>query len=380
MPNTRHHLWVASAAALLATAIPSAQATNVRYVVHVSVDGLRPDVIINLGALELPNFYRMRTQGTFTDNARSDYYVTVTLPNHVTQLTGRPVSGADGHQWESNSDPAPGATLHSNKGSYVAGVCDVVHDNGSRTALYASKSKFSLFEVSWDAIQGAPDTTGADDGRDKIDRFVLNGNTGTLVNTFFADMQADPYHYSFIHLTDPDTVGHSEGWDPTPGSAYSNVIKTMDQRLGRIFDLIDTDARLAGRTALIVTADHGGEGSDHSNASLLANYRVPFYVWGPGVSAGTDLYTINAGRRLDPGTAKPPYAGSTRPPAPPLQPVRNGDAANLALDLLGLGPVPGSSINAAQDLRVPEPATFALLALGGCAALRRRTACTRRPS
>jgi hypothetical protein len=343
----------------------TAPAATVDYVLHVSVDGLRPDVITNLGPANLPNFYRMRTQGAFTDNARSDYAYTNTLPNHVTQLTGRGVLGTTGHNWTGNSDPAAGVTLHTNKHSYVAGVCDVAHDNGLRTGLYASKTKFSLFDTSWNATNGAPDTIGTDNGRDKVDTYAYNGNTLTLTNKLVTDMKADPFHYAFLHLTDPDSTGHSSGWNPTPGSAYANTIKVMDGRLGLLFNMIDTDSRFTGRTAVILTADHGGYGTDHGDATRRENYTIPVYVWGPGVTSAADLYGMNLATRLDPGTGRPPYTDS-------IQPIRNGEAANLALDFLGLSPVPGSTLNSLQDLVIPEPAMLLLLALGGLVMLRRR--------
>lgn len=344
--------------------IPQAIAQPVAHVIHISVDGLRPDAITALGPSNLPNFYRLRTQGAFTDNARSDYDYTVTLPNHSTQLTGRGVLGATGHNWTGNSDPGPGQTLASNKGSYITGVFDVSHDNGLSTGEYASKSKFSLFATSWNAVNGAPDVTGPDNGRNKIDVYVNDSDTAELVNTFNANMSNQPLSYGFLHLRDPDTVGHSYGWDITPGSAYSDVIKTMDDRLGVIFALIDGDSQLTGRTAIILTADHGGLGTDHSNPSLPADYTVPFYVWGPGIMPGADLYALNPATRLNPGTGRPNYSA-------PLQPIRNGEAANVALKLLGLGPVPGSTINHAQDLAltIPPPGDFRVIFIGTNAAL-----------
>jgi len=232
----------------------------------------------------------------------------------------------------------------------VVGVFDVVHDHGLSTGEFASKSKFSLFATSWNAVNGASDTNIPDNGRNKIDVYVNNSDTAALVNTLVTNMSNQPLNYAFLHLADPDATGHSYGWDITPGSEYSDAVKTMDSRLGRLFDLIDGDARFTGCTAIILTADHGGAGYDHSDATLRADYTVPFYVWGPGVMAGADLYALNPASRLDPSANRPGYSAS-------MQPIRNGEAANVALKLLRLEPVPGSTIIAAQDLALTVPPT-----------------------
>jgi hypothetical protein len=338
----------------------AAPAPQVDHVIHVSVDGLRPDAITFLGPTNLPNFYRLRTEGAFTDNARSDYDYTDTLPNHCTQLTGRAVLGTAGHGWINNTDPPVGATLASNRGFYIAGVFDMAHDNGLRTGEYASKSKFSLFDTSWNATNGALDAVPPDNGRDKVDVYANMTDTAALANQLVADMSAQPLHYAFIHFTDPDTTGHVSGWVVTNGSAYCNTIKTIDGRLGVIFSLVTTNVQLAGRTAIVLTADHGGTGTGHGTASVAANYTVPFYVWGPGVMAGAPLYKLNPTNRLDPATGQPTYAAS-------LQPIRNGEAANVSLKLLGLPPVTGSTIAIAQDLAltVPPPADFCLISPTG---------------
>jgi hypothetical protein len=297
----------------------------------------------------------LKNEGAGTLAAHCDNDNWETLPNHTSIVTARPRDGAAGHGWSSNSDPT--ATIHLKKGSYVAGVFDVAHDNGLRTGMYANKSKFMLFDTygsytkggSYNAVNGAPDTTGVDNGRDKIDDSYINTALGgIIVDTFITRQKsATPDRFAFLHINEPDANGHGSGW----GSATWNAsVVTVDTMLGKIFKLIEQDVpAMTGKTAIILTADHGNQDNPTTGAD---RYAVPFYVWGPGVAAGADLYALNSGRRqIASSYPMTTYAG--------MQPVRNAEANNLALQLLGLGPIPASSFNYAQDLKL-TPSTVTI--------------------
>lgn len=373
-------------ATLLCAAAP-ARAGAAQYAIHISVDGLSGTLLQALIAGDTTgsyaNFARFVAEGATTFDARTDYTHTITLPNHTSMLTGRPVSQPTGwpntshHGYTNNVDPPPGTTLHNSGNpnlSYVASVFDVVHDHGQSTALYASKSKFVLFEWSYDAAHGAADATPPDDGTDKIDTYV-NQTAATMQSALLAGIAANHFRYVFVHYSLPDDAGHASGWG---SPSWNAAVHTVDTYLGALFALVEDDPLLHRRTLIILSADHGGTGVDHSNATLAANYTIPFFVWGPGVAHGADLYALNAGVRANPGTGRPSYTAS-------VQPIRNGDGGNLALTALGLPPVSGSSIDAAQDLAINsteipllEPlarlALFLMLLAGGVLAMRLRAA------
>ncbi len=310
-----------------------------QFVIAISVDGLHPDAISTLGQESTPNFHRLQAEGAFTNNARTDAEYSVTLPNHASQMTGRPVEGANGHGLTDNVDR--GGTLHDLHGSYVPSVFDVVHDHGMSTALFVSKQKFALFDRSWDGTGGAVDSTGQDDGRDKIDIYRYRSDTQELVQEYLSTMASGPFAFSMLHLRDPDTAGHTFGW-MTPD--YLASVEQMDARLGEIMAFVDTDGALQNKTAIILTTDHGGLGFTHTDSSIEDNYSIPFYVWGPEVRPRGDLYEINPTIRADPDETQPP--GDESPP-----PIRNGELANLALDLLGLPAIGGSMLNENQGLQ-----------------------------
>ncbi len=327
---------------------------------HISVDGLSGTLLqplveqeLQTGADQYATYARLHREGSVTYNARTDYSHTNTLPNHVSMVTGRPVLKPDGqpdtvpHFWTSNSDPSSGQTLHNNHPSldYLASTFDVVHDAGLSTALFASKSKFSLFEASYDDRHGAPDTnpSGGDNGKNKIDFVRIENDTSSLVDAFTQTLADNNLNYSFVHLRDPDSAGHASGWG---SHDWQQAVQRTDRLLGQIVQTIENDPELQNTTAMIVTSDHGGTGNGHGNPGEKRNYRIPFYVWGPGVSAGQDVYTVFATSTVDPGSSRPDYDA-------PGQPVRNGDSGNLALDLLDLPPIPGSVIRSL----VPEEST-----------------------
>lgn len=320
-----------------------------QHVIFISCDGTRSDAITAFGPQHTPTFHRFRKEGAFTDNARTDVDHTTTLQNHTSMITGRPVMGEMGHQWTDNGNPKLGQNLHRNRNQYLASVFDVAHDHGLKTALYGSKTKFSLYDVSYDAQRGAPDRTGPDNGKDKIDVCVVSGVTNSLVDKLVGELKSgNPPQFVMLHLSNPDAAGHDSGWNiKSKNSDYMQSIAMVDTLIGRVVAAVESSDRLRGNTTLIVTADHGGRvgTKGHEQPREPENFTIPFYVWGAGVAKGADLYALNRGTRQDPGKSN---SGEGIPP------IRNGEAGNLALQILGLPAIPGSVLNAGQDLVIGE--------------------------
>lgn len=311
-------------------------------VIAISADGLRGDVIAELGAKELPNLHRLIDEGASTDNARSMFAESKTLPNHTSMMTGSPIVGPRSHGVTFNSDD--GQTVHDVAGRYVASVFDVAHDRGKSTALFAGKEKFDFLARSWDEAHGAPDVIGADDGTAKIDHYQRADGSDTTTSVVDS-LTKNPYDLTFVHFRDADEAGHRDGWD---SAAYEDAVRDVDGYLGLLLGAVEGDPGLADTTYLLLTADHGGTGDSHADMTDLRNVTIPLLVWGGDTAEGADLYEVNPGERGDPGTAIPDRGADP-------QPVRNGDIANLALDLIGLPPIARSTVNGEAELRIAGP-------------------------
>lgn len=326
----------------LAPRAEKARQTTTNFGVLVSIDGL--------GALylkpmrekgHLPGLTRLAGLGAHTDDARTDPDNTTTLPNHTCMITGlpvaRPVSGSNAfHGLTFNRDPWPRMTLH-NSGNprltYVPSIFDVAHDFGKKTCMFSGKSRFVLYERSYDETHGAADHINPDHGRDKIDVAVISMSSEELFDRFSDIMMSEkPCHLTFFHIAEPDRVGHQHGWG---GDEWQKAVMAADEVVSKILGILTSDARFKDHSALIVTADHGGHGNQHSDTRLEANFTIPFYVMAPGISRDAQLYQVFSKTRHRWPGHNPSLSVSP-------QPIRNGDAGNLLLELLGLPPVPGS--------------------------------------
>ncbi|MBF0490311.1 MAG: alkaline phosphatase family protein [Candidatus Omnitrophica bacterium] len=298
------------------------------HVVLISFDGLRPDAITELGEDKAPAFYQMMREGAFTLNARTDHDLTVTLPNHACMITGYPVKGDYGHHLTENV-LMPDKTIHDFAGRHIDSIFDTLRKNNAHSAMLSSKLKFNIYQNSFPI-----DTVALTDYDDiqTLENFIKLTRTGLP-------------DFVFLHFAGADRVGHKEGWIVSSDSSYMAQVETLDDYLKLALRAIQLKDELKDSTVVIVTADHGGEGMSHSDPKNPLDYTVPFIIWGKAVAKGADLYKINADRRRDPLEQRIPYDQKD-------QPIRNGDAANVALSVLGLPSVEGSTIGNEKPLKI----------------------------
>ncbi len=294
-------------------------------VLVISLDGFNPTALRTLGRSGTPHLHRLFREGAGTKNARTQVEQTVTLPNHTSMVTGRRITAAEGGHGVTWNVEIPDSTVQEAAGEDVASVFTGVKDAGGTTALFSTKEKFRLFTRSWP---------------DAVDRTTIRlERDGALVRAARNDLADTQRTFTFVHLGLADETGHTEGW---MSQEYLQAIKRLDHLVGTLMATIEDTPGLES-TVLVLTADHGGvPGSkSHSIETRLNNYRIPFVIWGAGVDHG-DLYAMNPETRADPGDDRVLFDGT--------QPVRNGEVANVALDLLALPAVTDSLWNADQSL------------------------------
>ncbi len=222
-------------------------------VVVISVDGLRPDAIT---AERTPRINELARCGVSARAALNDL-PSATLPNHTTMLTG--LSG-DIHNVVLNFD-LPGQIAFST-------LFDFAAQAGLRSAFFAGKSKLAYL---------APP--------ESVEQAVIESWTPDLITLAIQALAADGPDLLFVHIRDPDSTGHARGW---MSPEYLDAVAAADEQVGR---LIDAAAESGRPTWFILTADHGGDGTNHF-VNIPLNRTIPWIVCGPGAREGALLDNV----------------------------------------------------------------------------------------
>jgi arylsulfatase A-like enzyme len=241
-------------------------ASVTRNVILVSIDGLRPDAIDRFAA---PTLQRLMREGSYSLSART-IMPSSTLPSHTSMLSGEP---PDQHHVTWNNVVTADADVID-----FSTVFSVARASGYRTAAFFSKAKFSPLQ-----LPGSLDYSQAPGG------WWGKWTSDRTVHDVLAHLRKEQPNLLFVHLSDPDSAGHSSGWMSAP---YGRAVHAADDALGQLLTAADTTYG-TGNYSVLVTADHGGHGYGHGTKDPL-DVTIPWIAWGQGVNAGamTDV-TIN---------------------------------------------------------------------------------------
>ncbi len=252
------------------------------HVIILSEDGLRPDAIKRARA---PVHQALMRQGAWSLRAKTIRSAS-TLPSHAAMLSGFDVH--DHGLWWNSWHPERGFIK-------VPTVFTVATDAGKTTAAFVGKRKL-------EHIAHGPVNTFSRPGY--YCRKVVDQAAAHFVEKL--------PQIEFVHFSDPDDLGHSDGW---MSDQQLTAVSHADRCLGTLIDAIKR-SKVADRTLLIISADHGGSGRTH-DGSCQEDRLIPWIAWGAGVRPGrlrNPISTVDTAATALWALGYPPTAGGAGRP------------------------------------------------------------------
>jgi predicted AlkP superfamily pyrophosphatase or phosphodiesterase len=247
-------LFVMPTSAQEATEVPAPP--NVERVIVISLDGTRPDAVLQANT---PTLHRLAEEGA-VDWEATTTNPSVTLPAHTSMLTGLSV---EEHGVTFNDMPSPCTPIE------PLTFVSIAADAGYKAAMVVGKEKFCIYQQ-----------------RETVDyAFAREGDRSVADRVI--ELLDDDYQVIFAHFPNPDFFGHSTGW---MSDTYINELHSTDYQVGRIVaELERLDA--LDNTLIIITADHGGHDLTHGT-TMPEDMHIPWIIFGAGVQPGTLLHGI----------------------------------------------------------------------------------------
>lgn len=237
------------------TPTPALRASRV---LILSIDGLRPEAI---SLAPMPNLLSFMQTSAYSLTAQT-IRPSVTLPSHASMLTGYcpDVHGVDWNDYIPENGYALGTDLF-----------DLAHTAGLETWMFVGKKKLEqLTEPS------------------SLNDFVFVSDRDLVVAERLISEFPQDFGVLFVHFATTDAMGHVYGW---LSPEQLSVVYRADEAFAKI--LAELDARnLRNETLIIITADHGGQGTGHGS-SIPENMTIPWIASGPGIRPGPLTTTVH---------------------------------------------------------------------------------------
>ncbi|MGH7753437.1 MAG: alkaline phosphatase family protein [Gemmatimonadales bacterium] len=263
-----------------------------RHVILISFDGMRADALQRVWPASL------QAQGAASWSARTTL-PSSTLPSHASMVTGvgPEIHNVRFNNWDTDQPRLALPTIFTE-----------VRRAGGSVRVIVTKPKLRFL--------AAPELV--------IYHNYPRRRQGEVVAIVGQTFRAERPTLLFVHVADPDAVGHRAGWMSEP---YLAVIAEVPSLVaGLLRDVVA--AGVLNETLLIVTADHGGHSRTHGT-DLPEDMMIPWVALG----------------------------GAARPGLTLTQPIVTYDTAATVLYALGV-PIPagwvGRSITGALRAVVPQ--------------------------
>jgi hypothetical protein len=277
---------------------PTASTGKAAHVLLVSIDGLRPDAI---RPAEAEHLLQLMKTGSYSLQAET-ISPSITLPSHASMVTGLDVP-RHGVVWNAYQ---PGFLR-------VPSIFTIAMAAERPVALLFSKDKFHYlvppggahwvygppppsripsFEDVTRMVAGSLAGAEGEEPGDRSPPEPWSSTTGSsawgIAHAFAREWETTHYALTFIHFREPDLAGHARGW---MGPDYLQAVEIVDGALGLILETIRKSGEWE-KTAVLVTADHGGRGRGHfepGDPKIPENVHIPWICVGPGVPPGLEI-------------------------------------------------------------------------------------------
>lgn len=256
-------------AVVLALAIsmpaPSAWCAIARHVLVVGFDGLSPQ---GIQAVSTPHFDTLIQGGAHSFHARA-VMPTSSSPNWASMIMGAGPEqhGVTANAWTGiNNDIEPTVA---GPGKIFPTIFSLIREQ--------HKEAYTAVVHDWDGF-------GRLFERKLVDEIIsADGEEDTAVQTCSLLASKSP-ELLFVHFDHVDHALHDIGF---MSPEYLKAVEAADAYLGRILDTLRASGKLE-ETLILVTADHGGEGTGHGGATM-AEIEIPWIAHGPGVAVGKTI-------------------------------------------------------------------------------------------